>query len=166
MHADKRRWIYDGMAIPAGIALGERKPKPSVAAVPHRVLLVGPHAVTSLGAVLRRLLSEHGVALGVAASPSNLVADWLERGWLADALRRHAAELVLCGLLRPSAELAGLLEDVCTLRGARVLWLFDIGLMADMATMAEAKTASEVAACAALLWQSIRQPTEQRAYDG
>lgn len=150
------------MAIPAGIAVGERKVAPVPTASPSRpmprqVLLIGPLAITSLGAVLRRLLSEHGVALGVAASPSNQPKDWLERGWLSDALRRHPSELVLCGLLRPSPELALALEAHCLARQAQVLWLFDVGLMADMTVMAEAKTASEYAACAALLWQNIRQ---------
>lgn len=149
------------MAVPPGIAIGERKGQGTILRAPRSVVLVGAEFAAAVGPALARLLSDHGVMLHVEARPRTTVRDWAGERWLEMLLARCPADLVVVAL-EPTSPCPAV--EQITARaygaGARVLWLAvpahamaEPGLPADILTAGP--TATDLAALAALAFRGM-----------
>jgi hypothetical protein len=153
MRGEKRRWIYTGLGLPAGIALvrhaRERSERPS------RLLLMGGEVARALAPPLGRLARDARVELVLELRPGVRPQEWLERGWMVTAIELFQPELTLVGL-EPHAPLEAELSKLAT----PVMWLSPERHLPQMhpagapGTM-RPDTASGYAAWAAAVWRSI-----------
>jgi len=116
----KRRWVYDGLGIPPGVAVASERALPR-RRLPGQVLLVGDEVAQSIGPPLMRLARDAQVALLVQARASATPRQWFDSGWLVDVLGRVQPDVLLLGFLA-GAPIADV-ERLSLLASCPTLWI-------------------------------------------
>lgn len=115
MKCDKRQWIYEGLAIPAGLAVARRQTRRPAA---RSVFLVGGVLAEGLAPPLLTLAADSSVPIAVDARPDAGPVDWQPWG---PQLPGSRPNVVLIAL-EPDAS-APYLDHAVRRSGAQPLWL-------------------------------------------
>lgn len=133
MDADKRAWIWGGIAIAAGIGLvvtlSDVRRDP---ASPKRVLLIGDSLAEGLSVPLRALVEGQGALFRADGRSGTTIGDWARANWLGDLLTSFGPDLVLVSLGTSDMRLGDPTTEAPLVRalvaraeaaGAEVVWL-------------------------------------------
>lgn len=158
-----RKWAFDGLRTPPGVALV--RPTRPRSALPQRILIVGDETAQAIGPPLVRLSRDAKVGILVVARPGAPAVAWIERGWIVSAVGRCRPDLLLLAFRadQPVADV----DRIAVVAGVRAV----LSLAADPDAMPEvgrpvplpespdiAPTALGYAAWAGEVWHTLSHP--------
>jgi hypothetical protein len=115
-----RRWVYEGLDIPEGMALVRRE-SPKKRPPPPQLLVVGDEVAQAVGPPLTRLARDAGVAILVQGRPGLPAESWLEQGWIVSAVGRCLPDLLLLAFM--SGQDPDTMDKLAVAAGCPALWL-------------------------------------------
>lgn len=148
MEAEKKSWLYTGLALVAGVGLVSILAAPGTAhasaaqtgassqksdAAPKRMLLLGDSLAVGLGPPLKKLAASKGIGVAHDGKVGTTSAAWAHGQSLAADLARDNFDTVLVSLgtndmagswtAEQVASYMGAIVDAVQKRGARVVWV-------------------------------------------
>jgi lysophospholipase L1-like esterase len=106
VEADKKTWLYTGLALVAGVGLVSMLSAPSTAeaasksgvAAPKRMLLVGDSLAVGLGAPLKKLAADKGIGVAYDGKVGTTSSAWASGPSLPADLQKDKFDVVLVSL--------------------------------------------------------------------
>lgn len=150
MNEDKRAWLYQGLAVPAGVVV-VRKLSQSGLRPALRLLIAGNQLGSPLMPAMKKLAVTTNTQLVADLRHDTSVFDWARNGWLATSMNSFSPTVVLLAMdpkqdIQASQELVG----YCKKFGSRVFWLGK-----REASSKTLPSLSELSSWAAKIWDMI-----------
>jgi len=125
-NSDKRAWLYQGLAIPAGVVVVRKLSAGSGTGLRPalRLLVAGNELGSPLVPAMKRLALTTGTELVVDIRNGTQVFDWARNGWLATEMNSYHPTVVLLTMdPLQDKQAAKELFAYCKKLGAKVFWL-------------------------------------------
>ncbi len=126
MNEAKREWLYQGLAIPAGVVVVRKLSERGTSGLRPalRLLIAGSELGSPLVPAFKRLALTTGSELVVDLKHGTGVFDWARNGWLATEMNSFRPIIVLLAMdPKEEPQAAKELVAYCKKLGSRVFWL-------------------------------------------
>jgi len=154
-NSDKRSWLYQGLAIPAGVVVVRKLSAGSGAGLRPalRLLVAGSEVGTPLMPAFKRLAMTTGTELTADLRLGTTVFDWSRNGWLATEMGALRPTVVLLAMdPKKDSQAAKELVAYCKKFGSRVYWL-----VKNNETGKTSPTLGDLSSWAAKIWAMITE---------
>ena len=126
MQNDKRAWLYQGLAIPAGTVVVRKLSEPGKTRLrpAPRLLMAGSELGSPLVPAMKQLAQTTSTELVVDLRHGTNVFDWARNGWLATEVNSFHPTVVLLAMdPKQDSQAAKELVAYCKKFGSKVFWL-------------------------------------------